>query len=113
LVEGNSQPEAAGWHGILVLGNSVSEEKIEKQMKGMAATLASILNEEAKDYINMWVFVLAPVFFLLALVGFANLIMNIGKPDEKCWEVQEVKEELVRINACTGEVQSIERPSTK
>ena len=79
-----------------------------KEMKNIATAVVSVLDEDTKSYINMWVFTLFPIFIMLSLFGFYKFISDFGNEVEKCWDIKVVNEQAVRINACTGEIKKIE-----
>ena len=84
-----------------------------KEIKGIASAIVSVLDKDTKGFISMWVFVLAPMFFMMALFGFGKFIYSIGEEKENCWDVKVVKEKIIKINTCTGEIKSIEELDSK
>lgn len=84
----------------------MSDDK--KEVKGIASAIVSVLDKDTKGFISMWVFVLAPMFFMMALFGFGKFISSIGEESENCWDVKVVQERIVKINTCTGDIEPIE-----
>jgi hypothetical protein len=86
----------------------MSEDESNKEVKSIASAIVSVLNKDTKDFISLWVFIFAPIFFMLALFWFFKFISDLGEVPEKCWGVKVLKEQIVRINECTGEIKKVE-----
>lgn len=82
-------------------------------MKGICSAISSVLNEDTKDWINMWIFILTPMFVLMAFVGLGVFIYSLSQDQNSCWDVKEVHQRAVKMNVCTGEIEPIEGIGSK
>lgn len=86
----------------------MADDNETKGIGGVVSAILSIVDKDTKSFINMWVFVLTPMVFMLLLFGLYNAVLSPKKPNEKCWELQVVNKITYKVNTCTGETVNLE-----
>jgi hypothetical protein len=49
-----------------------------------------------------------PMAFMLLFMGGMKLIEKMDEPNEACWSVEKIEEQVVKINKCTGETELLD-----
>ncbi|WP_300318918.1 hypothetical protein [Idiomarina sp.] len=65
----------------------------------LISAIVSILPKEAREYIGVWIMIFTPMMVIYGLYA----LQKLSEPSEECWKLQEVREVVYKVNACTGE----------
>ena len=83
----------------------MTDENMMKEPSRIVAAFLSILPKNLREYLGVWVMILAPMVLML------GLLLVISKPTEKCWDLKSTGGKVYKLNTCTGRVEEL--PSTK
>jgi len=78
-----------------------------KEAGGILSALLSILPKESREFIGVYVMILAPMALIYGVTYLPQILESMTKPSEKCWELQELKERIFKVNTCTGEIEEV------
>ncbi len=78
-----------------------------KEAGGILSALLSILPKESREFIGVYVMILAPMALIYGIIYLPQILGSMTKPSEKCWELQELKERIFKVNTCTGKIEEV------
>lgn len=75
-----------------------------EENSGMIRALVSILPKEMRDFAGFFVMMFIAMAAVYGVAYLPKLLKNIVSPSEKCWELQDIRSKVYKVNKCTGEV---------
>ena len=82
-------------------------EPTNTKAAGIVHAIAAYLDKDVIGWINLIIFLSVPALAFMGLVAVYRTYVHPAPVEKTCWDVKVVKDRILKINQCTGDVSEV------